>query len=102
MLLLLPPPGLRNLQWANTVQLLGLPLMVGKPFFPRMTDTTDMSMPTWVTLRYDSSDAASVKQVTTVHQNLRQQGAACALAAITGASTPAPHPWQLITGKTTR
>ncbi len=51
---------------------------------------------------WDASDAASVKQLTTVQQNLREQGAACALAAITGTSTPAPHPWQVITGQTTR
>lgn len=51
---------------------------------------------------WDASDAATVKQLTTIQQNLREQGAACALAAITGTSTLAPHPWQLIAGQTTR
>lgn len=51
---------------------------------------------------WDASKAASTHYLTTIDQNLRAQGAACALAAITGTTTPEPHSWHLITGHTTR
>ncbi|MHA7156331.1 LacI family DNA-binding transcriptional regulator [Arthrobacter sp. TMN-50] len=51
---------------------------------------------------WDASDTARGKRLTTVQQNLRAQGAACAHAAITGTLTNTPQTWQLLTGQTTR
>lgn len=51
---------------------------------------------------WDASDAASAMHLSTVQQDLREQGAACAQAAISGTATPQRHPWKLITGRTTR
>jgi DNA-binding LacI/PurR family transcriptional regulator len=51
---------------------------------------------------WDASDAAQYCQLTTIEQDLRGQGAACAEAVITGNPTVQPQPWRLITGRTTR
>jgi DNA-binding LacI/PurR family transcriptional regulator len=51
---------------------------------------------------WDASDSGQDLGLTTIEQNLRQQGAACAEAVITGSRISQSQPWRLVIGRTTR
>lgn len=51
---------------------------------------------------WDASEAAAGKFLTTVRQNLREQGAACARAALSGSIDSIRQSWQLVEGRTVR
>ncbi|MEC5180226.1 LacI family DNA-binding transcriptional regulator [Arthrobacter sp. CG_A4] len=51
---------------------------------------------------WDGSDTAPGCRLTTIEQDLRGQGAACAEAVIAGNPAVQPQPWRLINGHTTR
>lgn len=51
---------------------------------------------------WDGSDSGQDRGLTTIEQDLRQQGAACAESVITGNRILQSQPWRLLVGQTTR